>query len=130
MKVELTRPAAQSRPPLTEAALCAWVGSASPGDRLVYHRGYLAIDTGPDSRTVTPARRRELRALADRAWKLAEEGLIHLVQHRESIGNYSYIAVVRRRPRRDGGVLRAVLLAADLGDGEMQPSTVATRRSA
>ena len=38
--------AEQGRPPLTEAALCAWVGQAGPGDWLAYHHGFLAVDTG------------------------------------------------------------------------------------
>ena len=80
MTVELNHPAAQIRPPLTEAALCAWVGNAYPGDLLVYHRGYLAIDTGPDNEVLTPAQRKQLRNVADRARKLADAGLVHLVQ--------------------------------------------------
>ena len=108
--------AAQCRPPLTEAALCAWVGQATPGDRLAYHQGYLAIDTAADSLFGSPAERRSLRALADRAWKLAEDGLVHLVQRREADRDYTYLVVARRRPRAAGGALQTVLEQAGLAD--------------
>jgi hypothetical protein len=127
MKMQLIHPAAQNRPPLTEAALCAWVGQAGPGDQLVYHRGFLAIDIGPDSKAFMPARRRELRALADRAWKLAKEGSVHLVQQREGDGSFSYIVVVRHRHRRRSGAFQAVLLADELGEIGSQPITPPTR---
>ena len=55
-------PAAALRLPLTEFALCAWVGQACPGDRLVYHRGFLSIDTAVESRFGTPAERKALPA--------------------------------------------------------------------
>ena len=32
---------------LTEAALCAWLGAAAPGDTLTYHRGALARQVCP-----------------------------------------------------------------------------------
>src|SRR3954454_11308903 len=92
-----TRPAAPCRPPLTEAALCAWVGQASPGDRIAYHRGFLAIDIGSESRFGTPAQRRELRRVADRAWQLAEVGAVHLAQGRNGDADYTYFLVLRPR---------------------------------
>jgi hypothetical protein len=33
-----------SRPRLSEIELCAWIGHATPGDVLEYHRGFLARD--------------------------------------------------------------------------------------
>ena len=30
--------------PISEIQFCAWVAQAIPGDRLEYHRGYLAVD--------------------------------------------------------------------------------------
>ena len=30
---------------VTEISFCAWLAQAEPGDRLEYHRGYLAVDT-------------------------------------------------------------------------------------
>ena len=99
---------------LTEAALCAWVGQASAGDRLVYFQGYLAIDTGPDSTFGTPAERKALRLVANRAWQLAQDGAVHLLQRRDGPGEYAYIVVVRRRPRTGGGALGMVLRQAGL----------------
>lgn len=104
------------RLPLTEVALCAWVGNASPGDRLVYHRGYLAIDTGVESLFGTPAERQELRRVANRAWQLAQGGAVDLVQRRHSEADYTYIVVARHRPRAGTGALQAVLVQAGLSD--------------
>ena len=119
MAVELTRPAAQTRPLITETDLCAWVGAASPGDHLVYHRGLLAFDVGPHSDVLTLAERQQLRLVAARAWKLDQNGLVYLVQRRESEGVYSYAVVCRLRPRRrDAGALQKVLQAAGLASAE------------
>ncbi len=112
----LIEPAAPCRLPLTETAFCAWVGAASPGDQLAYHRGYLAIDTGENSSLGTQAERQELRRVADRAWHLAQEGALLLVQRRHSDADYSYLALVRWRPREAAGALRAVLEQAGLSD--------------
>ena len=107
---------AVDRHPLTEAALCAWVGQAHHGDQLIYHRGFLAIDTAAGSQVRTAAERKALRLMADRAWQLAGDGLLHLMQRRDGPGEYTYIAVKRRRPRTGGGALNAVLRQAGLGD--------------
>lgn len=112
----LTHRAVLCRLPLTQTALCAWVGDASPGDQLVYHRGYLAIDTGADSLVGTPAERQELRRVANRAWQLAQDGVVHLVQRRHGEVDYAYLVVVRPRPRVATGALRVVLAQAGLSD--------------
>lgn len=125
MRVNHHPATAPARPPPTEAALCAWVGHAVPGDRFVYHLGFLAIDLAPDSRSITPEQRRVTRALAARAWKLAQQGLVHLVQRRETAGEFTYFAVARSRPRAAGTTLHSVLEQAGLSD----PTTPA-RRSA
>ena len=78
MMVEHLHLAVPVRIALTEVALCAWVGQAYPGEQLVYHGGFLAIDTGPDSRVLTPVARQELRRMAGRAYQLFEQGLVHL----------------------------------------------------
>ena len=117
MREVITPPLAVTcRPTLTETALCVWVGQATPGDRLAYHWGYLAIDTGVDSRFGSPAQRQELRRVANRAWQLAQDGVVHLVQRRDGDAEYSYFVVVRPRPRIAGGALRAVLVQAGLSD--------------
>ena len=109
-------PAASCRPTLTEAALCAWVGQAYPGEQLVYHRGFLAIDAAPEGKLLTSAARHQLRQVADRAYQLFEQGLVHLVQHREAEGSYRYILVARRRPQRmiTAGALGEILERAGL----------------
>ena len=112
MKVDNHLPTVIDRHPLTEAALCAWVGRAHPGDQLVYHRGFLSIDTAADSRFGTPAERKMLRLVADRAWQLAQDGVVHLLQRRDGPGEYTYIVFVRRRPRSGGGAFGAVLQRA------------------
>ena len=115
-EVITSHPADVCRPPLTEVALCAWVGQALPGDRLAYHAGYLAIDKEADSRFATPAERQELRRVADRAWQLAQDGIVHLVQRRDGEADFIYYVVVRRRRRATSGALRAVLEQAGLSD--------------
>ena len=109
-------PAAPCRPTLTEVALCAWVGRAGPGDRLVYHTGFLAFDLRPDSLSGTPAQRQELRRVATRAWQLAQDGVVHLVQRRLGEAAFDYMIVVRPRPRVASGVLDAVLEQAGFSD--------------
>jgi len=51
------------------------------------------------------------RRVADQAIKLCKKGLVHLVQRREAIGDYSHIIVARSRPKSQAttGVLEQVL---------------------
>lgn len=102
------------RHPVTETALCAWVGQASPGDTFAYHRGYLAIDTGVDSTFSTGLARKELRRVARRAWQLAQAGGVHLVQRRHGDADYSYLVVARHRPRKASGAFEVALAKAGL----------------
>jgi hypothetical protein len=88
------------RCPLTDAALCAWIGHAGPGDSIVYHRGALARQLCPQLGFLPAEERTALARLAGRARKLAEAGLAHLVQRRRGYEDYEYIIVARRRPRR------------------------------
>ncbi len=97
-----------AEPPLTEMMLCAWVGSAVPGDRIIYHRGFLAVDVSPLTFKVPDAERRELLRVAQRAFQLAEDGLVHLVQGRDAEGDFTYIAIARSRPRNRRGALAAL----------------------
>lgn len=100
-----------ARAPLSEAALCAWLGAAAPGERLAYHRGFLARETSPLTQLLPDAERLALLRLANRAWKLAEAGLAHLVQRRHGEEDYSYLIVARRRPRRVAPSALPLLLA-------------------
>ena len=117
-----------SFPMLTEAALCAWVGNATAGDRLAYHRGFLAIDAAPEGMQLTVRQRTELLRVACRARRLAGQGLVHLVQQRLGAADYLYLVVARPRPRVDGDALDQVLgQAGELPD---QQRPVQVRRSA
>jgi hypothetical protein len=97
-------------PPLTEAALCKWIGAAAPGDTLVYHRGFLACDSSAALQLLPEAERVALKRVAGRAWKLADAGLAHLIQRRNGNAEYEYQIVARPRPRRAQPQLLALLL--------------------
>lgn len=101
-----------AEPPLTETMFCAWYGSAAPGDRIVYHRGFLAIDVSPLTYKLPDAERRTLLRVAERALQLAEDGLVHLVQRRMGEGDFTYLAIARPRPRNRRGALASVLAIA------------------
>ena len=96
--------------PLKETAFCAWLGQANPGDALVYHRGLLALDAGLNSQTLDSNARRELARVARRAWWAAEQGLVHLVQRRNGVDDFSYIAIARPRTAEVSATLSSVLL--------------------
>ena len=82
---------------LTGDTFCAWLGNAMPGDCLEYHRGFLACDRDPDQRTLTPADRRRVDALADQVREMAAIGLVALIQRRLGEADFSYLAIKARR---------------------------------
>jgi hypothetical protein len=82
---------------LTEIELCRWLGMARPGERIIYHRGFLAQDCSVTS-TMPASEREELRRLARRAMLLAEAGMVDLVQRRHGPDDYEYIVAARLRP--------------------------------
>lgn len=86
--------------PLTETAFCAWLGAAAPGDTIIYYRGALARDTCAHLQILAPDDRARVARLAGRALKLAEAGLVHLVQRRRGVEDFEYLAIARPRPRR------------------------------
>ena len=96
--------------PLTDLALCKWLGAAAPGDCISYHRGHLARDASPLSQRLPEPERVALKRLADRAWKLADANLAHLLQRRYGDEDYSYLIVAARRPRRADPTLLSRLL--------------------
>tara|TARA_B100001105_G_scaffold234008_1_gene208307 strand:- start:340 stop:681 length:342 start_codon:yes stop_codon:yes gene_type:complete len=96
--------------PLKETVFCAWLGQANPGDALVYHRGLLALDAGLNSQTLDSNARRELARVARRAWWVASQGLVHLVQRRNGVDDFSYIAIARPRTSEVSASLSLVLL--------------------
>jgi hypothetical protein len=83
---------------ITEAELCTWLGTAAPGDQLVYHRGFLAIDCAPTNDGLAKREREELRRVARRVRGWADDGLVHLIQRRDGPDDFGYMLVVR--PRR------------------------------
>lgn len=85
---------------IREEEFCAWVGEAASGQRLEYHRGHLVIDRCRGFSPLGEKLRRELDAIADRAYALAEAGQLLLVQERHGDGDYSYFAIKpKRQPR-------------------------------
>jgi hypothetical protein len=99
--------------PLTDVALCKWLGAAAPGDCITYHRGFLARDISPLTQMLPEPDRVALMRLAGRAWKLADADLAHLLQRRHGDEDYEYLIVARRRPRRaDPRVLARLLKEA------------------
>jgi hypothetical protein len=99
-----------AQPPLTDTALCAWLGAAAPGDALVYYRGTLARALCPQLKLLEQDERVRLAKLAARAWRLAEAGLACLVQRRLGFEDYEYLLVARRRPRRNTPSVMPLLL--------------------
>jgi hypothetical protein len=100
----------QIRLRLAEIDFCAWLGQASPDDRLEYHRGFLAMDASQHCATLPDQDRRELDRLARRAWWADERGLVHLVQRRHRSDDYSYLAVARPNPKQASVSLSSLLL--------------------
>lgn len=96
---------------ITEINLCGWIGQASPGAILEYHRGYLALDVSPQGKRLSDEARAELVRVAQRAWWASEKGLVHLVQRRHGADDYSYFAIARPKPRQPSVPLSSVLLA-------------------
>ena len=81
--------------PVTRAArgeneFLGWLGQATAGEVLPYHRGFLAIDRNWSVE-------RELDRLASLALWAADHGLVHLVQRRHGPEDASYIAIARKR---------------------------------
>jgi hypothetical protein len=103
----LTRAPSPLRPQIGEAELLAWFLAASPGDRIAYWRGHLAIDLAPTASSLGQSERRRLRGLKVLALSMAETGLLHLVQQRLGPDDYLYLAIARPRPRQ--GSARLIL---------------------
>ncbi|MBI2717213.1 MAG: hypothetical protein HYX36_00395 [Rhizobiales bacterium] len=97
--------------PITEINFCGWIGQASPGDTLEYHRGLLAHDVSPQNKQRGEDERAELLRIARRAWWASEKGLVHLVQRRHGADDYSYLVIARPKPRQPSVPLSSVLFA-------------------
>jgi hypothetical protein len=99
------------RKPIDETDLCGWIGQATPGDVLEYHRGFLALDTASPGTHLPDRERVELVRLARRAWWASEHKLIHLVQRRHGPNDYSYLAIARLKPSNGAASLSSLLWA-------------------
>jgi hypothetical protein len=95
---------------LTEVELCTWLGEALPGAKLVYYRGYLAVDCNSATSPLAAEDRAELARVARRARIAEEMGLVHLIQRRHGPTDYSYIIItrVRSKPPRTPARIRMV----------------------
>ena len=91
-------PITRQTSPLSELQFCAWVAQAVPGDRLEYHRGYLAVDADKITSNLDPNTRTELVLLRDRAFWSEGQRLVHLVQERLGPDLFAYIAIARPKP--------------------------------
>jgi hypothetical protein len=78
--------------------LQAWLHRARVGEAFEYHRGLLAVERNRVGSPMTKAKRQALDRLANAAWALAEQGLVHLVQRRIELGAFSYLAIARQVP--------------------------------
>lgn len=99
-------------PALDEVGLSAWIAQAAPGEMLVYHRGFLAVDATSVISKLPSEQQRALRLVASAALRAAEQGLVHLVQARIGPDQFAYIAIARSRPRQAGPALSMRLLEA------------------
>ena len=87
-------------PVARKGELTAWLSTARPGDRVVYHQGFLAVDCSCTS-SLQERERRRLDTLATAARAAAVAGVVHLVQERLGVGTFGYLAVrslARPRP--------------------------------
>ena len=81
----------------TEIDLLAWVGQAAAGDIHEYHQGFLALDRSSHGDAFRERERAALGRVADQAMRLAEHGLVHLLQRRIRPECFSYLAIARPR---------------------------------
>ena len=84
-------------PQASDVGLLAWLNQAEPGDVLEYHRGFLALDRSHHSSLLREGDRQALCRLADLAMRLANHGLLDLVQRRIASDCFSYLAIARSR---------------------------------
>jgi hypothetical protein len=101
---------AAGRGEITDIDLYAWLAQAVPGDRLAYHRGFLAVDTDKLVSDLSAERRDALCSLGCAAFRAAEQGLVHLVQERIGPDQFAYVAIVRPKPTtpRSAAIARLV----------------------
>ena len=105
-QMDISLPSSPELPPRSLAihadAFDKWLDQATPGKRIEYHRGALAIDREPRSSSLAEHHRRELIRIADRAMALAQKGRVLLLQERRGKDDFSYVAVMARKKRPAG----------------------------
>jgi hypothetical protein len=79
--------------PLTEGDLCDWIATATRGEAIEYHRGFLLMDRSEVGSKLPKRDRARLHDLARRAWIACELGLVHLFSVRLGEHHYQYLAV-------------------------------------
>jgi hypothetical protein len=87
-----------------------WVATSSPGARVEYWSGLLAVDRTKDGRKRSFHEAQEIAQLAHSALKAAERGDVHLVQRRNGHGCI-YIAERRYNPPPKAQQIRQLSLA-------------------
>lgn len=108
LAADCERPVLIPNTPLTEAALCDWIAQALPGERLQYHEGLLLMDRSPATSPYPSRERLRIDAVAKRAWRACELGLVHLVSQRVEPFVFRYLAV-RARMTPDASQVRKQL---------------------
>lgn len=78
---------------LTRLKFREWVRSAKRNERLVYYRGYLARDIGPEDRYQRTDDQHDLALLADAVRECAAKGQVLLFQKKNGKTNFDYYAV-------------------------------------
>jgi hypothetical protein len=72
-----------------------WLNTASPGETLEYHRGFLAKDRSPD-----PKKTSETALVADYAMaSFLKTGRVLLTQRRIAPGVFSHLATIAANPK-------------------------------
>jgi hypothetical protein len=109
---KITAAAIRQTEPISEIRFCAWVAQAEAGDRLEYHRGYLAVDADKLTTKLNLNARAELVLLRDRAFGCEAQGLVHLVQERIGPDQFAYVAIAR--PHKGVATAAALKRLADV----------------
>ena len=94
-------------PASADVGLLAWLNQAEPGDALEYHRGFLALDRSMRTPAMSEDDRIALCQLASLAMRLADRGLVDLVQRRIARDCFSYLAIARSRDCELSQILEA-----------------------
>ena len=107
----MTPPVIRPQVLLNDTAFLAWVSQAAPGERLEYHRGFLARDTFSTFEFMERLDKEQLRALARQAMIAFEQGLVHLAQKRLELDHFSYVAIARTKTAATQSTLSQLVAA-------------------